>query len=637
MAAIPTSALIEQFAGEITPAGQAVFGLNAQPFENDHGAHLGEVHDSDRGNVQITLARKAALVSECRRLGLNTAGTTAVLRSVIQRANTQVLTQIAADWPGFTDAEINDGLTDPTGVIDLSAMSFNNALIEITASLAAAPTIDAAAFAAASNADKAGLLRLAKQAVIRLRRITGAPPPGAAPPPAGALPAAAGGALPPGVGLPPAGPPPAGLFGSAFGGAPTLGHTASEPFVKLIETRALMVTGAITDEQLSVLSPVGDGDGIALSRKAVQLLNRDTQAQILDKALAQDFHPEQWAKHAVDTLAPKLTPAAMPSHEQLGAEMAQLVETKLSAEVRELKAELEVQINAQSAITASAQESITRTMHGMGAEFGTQAEQGLNLERIRTHRDLTTLREVKKEAGESEKLNAAIVELEKEYNILNLVREDVNHDGLDILEFIRKKKLSDPTAEATYSAARKEVEKQKKRRLEIETLSRGGQKRQWHGGGAQPNIQQRFGQLTGGGVARGAVQQQLNTGALSGANAVGMGRGAGRVQPAWMTAGGAQQGAQRQGWMGSGSGQPQFIQFKDGQFRIRASSGKTVYFPDQQRCLTASCTSQQGSTDQCWFCEQQGHIAFECPKLRQYHQAGQLNADGTPTNGPFPL
>ena len=181
------------------------------------------------------------------------------------------------------------------------------------------------------------------------------------------------------------------------------------------------------------------------------------------------------------------------------------------------------------------------------------------------------------------------------------------------------------------------MEKQKKRRLEIETLSRGGQKRQWHGGGAQPNIQQRFGQLTGGGVARGAVQQQLNTGALSGANAVGMGRGAGRVQPAWMTAGGAQQGAQRQGWMGSGSGQPQFIQFKDGQFRIRASSGKTVYFPDQQRCLTASCTSQQGSTDQCWFCEQQGHIAFECPKLRQYHQAGQLNADGTPTNGPFPL
>ena len=46
MAAIPASALIEQFAGEITPAGQAVFGLNAQPFENDHGAHLGEVHDS---------------------------------------------------------------------------------------------------------------------------------------------------------------------------------------------------------------------------------------------------------------------------------------------------------------------------------------------------------------------------------------------------------------------------------------------------------------------------------------------------------------------------------------------------------------------------------------------------------------
>ena len=34
--------------------------------------------------------------------------------------------------------------------------------------------------------------------------------------------------------------------------------------------------------------------------------------------------------------------------------------------------------------------------------------------------------------------------------------------------------------------------------------------------------------------------------------------------------------------------------------------------------------------------DQQGHLAFEGPKLRGYLQAGQLNADGTPTNGPFP-
>ena len=35
MAAIPASALLERFAGEITPAGQAVCGLKAQPFEDD--------------------------------------------------------------------------------------------------------------------------------------------------------------------------------------------------------------------------------------------------------------------------------------------------------------------------------------------------------------------------------------------------------------------------------------------------------------------------------------------------------------------------------------------------------------------------------------------------------------------------
>ena len=47
MAAIPAIALLGQFAGEITPAGQAVCGLKAQPFADDHGAALGEVHDAD--------------------------------------------------------------------------------------------------------------------------------------------------------------------------------------------------------------------------------------------------------------------------------------------------------------------------------------------------------------------------------------------------------------------------------------------------------------------------------------------------------------------------------------------------------------------------------------------------------------
>ena len=75
MAAIPASALLEQFAGEITPAGQAVLGLNAQPFGDDHGTILGEIYDAGRGNVTVVLARKAALLTECRRLGLNTTGT----------------------------------------------------------------------------------------------------------------------------------------------------------------------------------------------------------------------------------------------------------------------------------------------------------------------------------------------------------------------------------------------------------------------------------------------------------------------------------------------------------------------------------------------------------------------------------
>ena len=168
MTAIPSSALLGQFAGDITPAGQAVFGLKAQPFTDNHGAVLGDVYDAERGNVSLALARKASLVAECQRLGLNAAGTTATLRAVLQRSNTRVLTQIAADWAGFTDADIDDGLTDPTGAIDISAMTFSTALIEITRSVAVAPVIDDAAFAAASIADQAGLLRLAKQAVIRL-------------------------------------------------------------------------------------------------------------------------------------------------------------------------------------------------------------------------------------------------------------------------------------------------------------------------------------------------------------------------------------------------------------------------------------------------------------------------------------
>ena len=40
MTAIPSSALLGQFAGDITPAGQAVFGLKAQPFTDNHGAVL---------------------------------------------------------------------------------------------------------------------------------------------------------------------------------------------------------------------------------------------------------------------------------------------------------------------------------------------------------------------------------------------------------------------------------------------------------------------------------------------------------------------------------------------------------------------------------------------------------------------
>ena len=162
MTAIPSSALLGQFACDITPAGQAVFGLKAQPFTDNHGAVLGEVFDAERGNVSLALARKASLVAECHRLGLNAAGTAATLRAVLQRSNTRVLTQIAADWAAFSDADVDGGLTDPSGAIDISTMDFSTALIEITRSVAVAPVTDDAAFAAASVADQAGLLRLAK-------------------------------------------------------------------------------------------------------------------------------------------------------------------------------------------------------------------------------------------------------------------------------------------------------------------------------------------------------------------------------------------------------------------------------------------------------------------------------------------
>ena len=56
MADIPASALLGQFAEEITPAGQTVFGLKAQPFADNNGAALGDIPDTDRGNVAITLA-----------------------------------------------------------------------------------------------------------------------------------------------------------------------------------------------------------------------------------------------------------------------------------------------------------------------------------------------------------------------------------------------------------------------------------------------------------------------------------------------------------------------------------------------------------------------------------------------------
>ena len=55
MADIPASALLGQFAEEITPAGQTVFGLKAQPFADNNGAALGDIPDTDRGNVSITL------------------------------------------------------------------------------------------------------------------------------------------------------------------------------------------------------------------------------------------------------------------------------------------------------------------------------------------------------------------------------------------------------------------------------------------------------------------------------------------------------------------------------------------------------------------------------------------------------
>ena len=105
-------------------------------------------------------------------------------------------------------------------------------------------------------------------------------------------------------------------------------------------------------------------------------------------------------------------------------------------------------------------------------------------------------------------------------------------------------------------------------------------------------------------------------GVLSGANTVGMGRGLNRVQPAWMS---------------RGSGQHEFIQMRDVTHRLKAASGKIVYFPDPTRCLTSASQTPAGSSFECWFCNQRGHIAYECPTLRGYQQAWQLGADGSVT------
>ena len=51
-------------------------------------------------------------------------------------------------------------------------------------------------------------------------------------------------------------------------------------------------------------------------------------------------------------------------------------------------------LEAQAAASQDAQDAMTRTMHGMGAELATPAEQQLNLERTRVYRDLQRLREV---------------------------------------------------------------------------------------------------------------------------------------------------------------------------------------------------------------------------------------------------
>ena len=68
MADIPASALLGQFAEEITPAGQTVFGLKAQPFADNNGAALGDIH---RDKIRHTRTGPA-LTTTCgrrRRIG----------------------------------------------------------------------------------------------------------------------------------------------------------------------------------------------------------------------------------------------------------------------------------------------------------------------------------------------------------------------------------------------------------------------------------------------------------------------------------------------------------------------------------------------------------------------------------------
>ena len=52
---------------------------------------------------------------------------------------------------------------------------------------------------------------------------------------------------------------------------------------------------------------------------------------------------------------------------------------KISTEIATVTDKFQEQLEAQAQASANAQDAMTRTMHGMGAEFGTPAEQSLNM------------------------------------------------------------------------------------------------------------------------------------------------------------------------------------------------------------------------------------------------------------------